>query len=121
MGMSSLLEAGPAIGNLVPAVLGLGAIPLAYTMFKFFRRSRPTHMDWLYKHMECMLVSGIIFHTALAITVSIRLLYQGLLSGPAGLIPWVLPTVIGVPVTFAWILRYKMKFGLGGRERSGSH
>jgi len=116
IGVSSLVEVGPAIHNTMPAVLGLVAVPLAYTMLKFVRRSRATHMDWWYKHMECMLVSGIIFHTALAITVSNRLLQQGLLDGPAALIPWVLPTVIGVPVTFAWILRYKMKVGPRGWE-----
>ena len=82
-------------------------------MLKFVRRSRPTHMDWWYKHMQCMLVSGIIFHTALAITISIRLVHQGLLDGPAALIPWVLPTAVGVPVIFVWILSYMRKFGPG--------
>lgn len=113
MGISGLREDGPAIYNVMPAILGLGAVPLAYTMLRFFRRPRPAHMDWWYKHMECMLVSGIIFHTALAITVSIRLLHQELLDGPVAMIPWVLPTVIGVPVTFVWILLYQRKFGPG--------
>ena len=114
MGVAGFLEAGPAIHNTMPAVLGLVAVPVVYTMLKFVRRSRPTHMDWWYKHMECMLVAGIIFHTALAITVSTRLMHQGLLDGPAAMIPWVLPTAVGVPVIFAWILRYKIKFGPGG-------
>ena len=110
VGIRSLTDDGPAVHNLMPAVLGSGAVPLAFMMLRFVRRSRPRHRDWWCKHMECMLVSGIIFHTALAITISIRLLHQGLLSGPQGLIPWVLPTVIGVPVTFAWILYYKRRF-----------
>lgn len=113
MGVSSFLEDGPAIHNTMPAALGLVALPVVYTMLKFVRRSRPTHMDWWYKHMECMLVSGIIFHTALAITLSIRLVHQGLLDGPAALIPWVLPTAVGVPIIFVWIIRYKIKFGPG--------
>jgi hypothetical protein len=118
MGVSGLLDSGPAIQNVMPLFLGLVAVPLTFTMLRFVRRSRPAHMDWWYKHMECMLVSGIIFHTALAITVSNRLLQQGLLSGPAALVPWVLPTVIGVPVTFVWILRHKLKFGSGGLEQA---
>jgi hypothetical protein len=118
LGISGIVGTGPAIQNVMPSFLGLVAVPLAYTMLRFVRRSRPAHMDWWYKHMECMLVSGIIFHTALAITVSNRLLQQGLLSGPAALVPWVLPTVIGVPVTFVWILRHKMRFGPGGREQA---
>lgn len=117
MGISGLLASGLEIQNVMPSFLGLVAVPLAFTMLRFVRRSRPAHMDWWYKHMECMLVSGIIFHTALAITVSNRLLQQGLLSGPAALIPWVLPTVIGVPVTFVWILRHKMRFGSSGQKQ----
>jgi hypothetical protein len=116
MGITSLREDGPAIHNLMPAVSGLGAVPLAYAMQRFFRRTRPRPMDWWYKHMECMLVSGIIFHTALAITMSIRLLHQGLLNGPAALIPWVLPTIIGVPITFVWIFYYKRRFGSAQRK-----
>jgi hypothetical protein len=118
MGISGLLGSGPAIQNVMPLFLGLVAVPLAFTMLRFVRRSHPAHMDWWCKHMECMLVSGIIFHTALAITVSNRLLQQGLLSGPAALVPWVLPTVIGVPVTFVWVLRHKMRFGPGEREQA---
>jgi hypothetical protein len=116
MGIGSLWEDGPAVQSVMPAVLGSGAVPLAYTMLRFRRRSHPTPMDWWCKHMECMLVSGIIFHTALAITISIRLLNQGLLDGPAAMVPWVLPTLIGVPVTFVWILLYKMRFAPGKRE-----
>jgi hypothetical protein len=120
MGISGLLGSGPEIRNVMPSFLGLVAVPLAYTMLRFVRRSRPAYMDWWYKHMECMLVSGIIFHTAFAITVSNRFLQQGLLSGPAALVPWVLPTAIGVPVTFVWILRHKMRFGSSVREQAES-
>ena len=117
-GISRLLAVGPAIHSVMPLVLGLVAVPLVYTMLKFVWRLRPAHMDWWYKHMECMLVSGIIFHTALAITVSQRLMHQELLRGALALVPWLLPTVIGVPVTCVWILRYKFKFGPGGREHA---
>jgi hypothetical protein len=116
MGISGILGFGPAIQNVMPSFLGLVAVPLAYTMLRFVRRSRPAYMDWWYKHMECMLVSGIIFHTALAITVSTRLVHQGLLDGPAALIPWVLPTAVGVPVTIVWILYYKRRFGSAQRQ-----
>jgi hypothetical protein len=103
--------AGPGINSLMPAILGIVAMPLAYGKVKFVRRSRPTYMDWWYQHMECMLVSGISFHTALAITVSIRLMHQGLLDGPAARIPWVLPTVVGAPATWFWIRHYQIKSG----------
>lgn len=80
---------------------------------QFHLNPRELTMSWWYKHMECMLGCGIAFHTAGMVFTS-RWLGENLgyqLSGAYQLIPWILPTAIGVPATHLWILHYKLKFG----------
>jgi len=92
-------------------ILGLLGIADAKDSLKFIATPRPTPMAWWYKHMEAMVGCGIGFHTAFFVFGFSRLLPEGTLAGPFQLIPWVLPSAIGIPVLTMWIRYYKRKFG----------
>jgi hypothetical protein len=65
--------------------------------------------------MECMLGAGIGFHTAFFVFGFSRI--SGVqLPGIAALIPWVLPSLIGIPATTLWIRYYKKRFGELGQN-----
>ena len=64
---------------------------------------------WFYEHMGSILGTGIAFHTAFAVFGASRLFDLGL-SGFAAVIPWIAPTVIGVPAIAIWTRHYRKKF-----------
>jgi hypothetical protein len=75
----------------------------------FARRPYPTPMAWWYEHMGSMLGGGIAFHTAFLVLGAGRLL--GLqLYGMAAVVPWLLPTLVGLPATAIWTAYYRRKF-----------
>ena len=93
----------------------VGAIPLTELKkeLHFYRNPREFKMSWWYKHMECMLGCGVAFHTAAAL-FSFRWLERntGLtLPGIWQVVPWIIPTVVGVPLGNWWVRRYRIKFG----------
>jgi hypothetical protein len=65
---------------------------------------------WFYEHMGSMLGAGIAFHTAFAVFGATRLFDIGL-TGWISVVPWVLPTVIGIPASEIWTRYYRRKFG----------
>jgi hypothetical protein len=79
---------------------------------RFARRSYPTPMAWWYEHMQSMLGGGIAFHTAFLVLGAGRL-FGVSLEGPLALVPWLLPTVVGVPATSIWVGYYRRKFDEG--------
>lgn len=64
---------------------------------------------WMYEHLGAMLGSGIAFHTAFAVFGSARLFDIGL-SGWIAVIPWVAPSIIGIPAIILWTRHYRLKF-----------
>jgi len=78
----------------------------------------PTPMAWWYRHMECMLGAGIAFHTAFLVFGASRL-FDLRFDGPIGILPWILPSLIGVPAIAIWTRHYKRKFGETSRPRRG--
>lgn len=79
----------------------------------FHRNPQAEAMSWWYKHMECMLGCGVAFHTA-GLLFALRWLSRNHgISLPTSLmfIPWILPSLIGIPVTNRWIGYYREKFG----------
>ena len=86
---------------------------------RFARRPYATPMAWWYEHMRSMLGGGIAFHTAFLVLGAGRLL--GLrLDGMAAVVPWILPSLIGIPASAIWIRYYQRKFGDAGRRPSGN-
>ncbi len=65
---------------------------------------------WMYEHLGAMLGCGIAFHTAFAVFGSSRL-FELSLPGLWQVLPWILPTLIGVPATIIWTRIYKRRFG----------
>jgi hypothetical protein len=76
---------------------------------KFARRPYPTPMAWWYEHMGSMIGGGVAFHTAFLVLGAGRLL--GItIEGPAALVPWLLPTIVGVPASAIWVGYYRRRF-----------
>jgi hypothetical protein len=77
---------------------------------RYARRPPATPMAWWYEHMGSMLGGGIAFHTAFLVLGAGRLL--GLqLEGLTAVVPWILPSLIGIPATAIWTRFYRRKFG----------
>jgi hypothetical protein len=76
---------------------------------RFARSPRETRMAWWYEHMGSMLGGGIAFHTAFLVIGAGRLLGTQL-TGITAVIPWVLPSVIGIPATAIWVAYYRRRF-----------
>ena len=95
----------------------VGAIPLTELKkeLHFYRNPRELKMSWWYKHMDCMLGCGVAFHTA-ALLFSFRWLEKNTgfaLPGIWQVVPWIIPTVVGVPLSQWWIAQNRAKFGDG--------
>jgi hypothetical protein len=92
----------------VPVGAGVGGLATAWWDGRFIFKPRSSPMDWLYKHMEFMLRTGIAYHTAFAVFV-LTPWFGSLGSGSWALVPWVLPSVIGVPAAWLWIRQYRRR------------
>ena len=97
--------------DLSPILLGLSPIGL-FTgpgMLRLMRNPGARHMGWFYSHLGSMLGGGIAFHTAFAVFGAQRFwAYE--LAGPFAIVPWILPTVIGIPAIIVWTRYYRRKF-----------
>ena len=99
-----------------PVFLALSPIGflIGFGDLRFARRPYPSRMAWWYEHMNSMLGGGIAFHTAFLVLGSGRLLGISL-DGAWAVLPWLLPTIIGVPASAIWTRYYRRKFGEDGR------
>lgn len=77
---------------------------------RYARRPPPTRMAWWYEHMGSMLGGGIAFHTAFFVLGAGRLLGISM-DGAWAALPWLLPTIVGVPASAIWTAYYRRKFG----------
>ncbi len=98
--------------DLSPILLGLSPIGL-FTgpgMLRLMRNPGARHMGWFYSHLGSMLGGGIAFHTAFAVFGAQRFwAYE--LTGPFAIVPWILPTLVGIPAIIIWTRHYRRKFG----------
>ncbi len=95
-----------------PILLGLSPIGLftGRGMLRLMRNPGAQHMGWFYSHLGSMLGGGIAFHTAFIVFGAQRLwAYE--LAGSLAVVPWILPTVIGIPAIVVWTRYYRRKFG----------
>lgn len=79
-------------------------------MLKYARGQRQERMAHWYEHMGSMIGGGIAFHTAFAV-FGIQRFIDYDLSGIVGLLPWMLPTIIGTCAIVIWTRYYRKKFG----------
>ena len=73
------------------------------------RNPRTEHMGWFYSHMGSMLGGGIAFHTAFAVFGAQRI-WDYSLAGAWGVLPSILPTLVGIPGIALGTLYYKKRF-----------
>jgi hypothetical protein len=94
----------------VPTILGIVSVIPAVGSLNYILRPRPTPMAWWYVHMSEMLGVGIGFHTAFLV-FGVQRFVSIQVEGAWRLVPWVLPTLVGVPAISLWVAYYKRKFG----------
>lgn len=87
--------------------IGVGT---GYGMLKYMGGAQQSPRSWFYEHLGAMLGAGIAFHTAFAVFGITRLFDIGL-TGWVAVIPWIAPTVIGIPAISIWTKHYQRKFG----------
>ena len=95
-----------------PMLLGLSPVGLftGRNMLRLMRDPGGRRMGWFYSHLASMLGGGIAFHTAFIVFGAQRLwAYE--IAGPLAVVPWLLPTIVGVPAIVVWTRRYRRKFG----------
>ena len=81
-------------------------------MLNLMRNPGVEHMGWFYSHMGSMLGGGIAFHTAFAV-FGLQRIWDYSFAGALGVLPWILPTLIGVPGIVLGTRYYRRKFGRG--------
>ncbi|HYF52027.1 MAG TPA: hypothetical protein VEJ63_21640 [Planctomycetota bacterium] len=89
-----------------PIGILIGAGNLRYSF-----RPPPERMGWWYEHMGSMLGAGIAMHTAFLVFGLRRFVVLEL-----GVLPWIAPTLVGVPVIYIWTTYYRKKFASGHAE-----
>ena len=97
-----------------PILLGLSPVGFitASNMLRVMRNPGSPPMGWLYSHLGSMLGGGIAFHTAFAV-FGVQRVIAFELPGPLAVLPWLLPTIVGVPVIIVWSRHYRRKFSRG--------
>jgi len=78
-------------------------------MLKYMKGNQISKRAWLYEHLGSMIGAGIAFHTAFAVFGMSRMFDIGL-TGAYAVIPWILPTIIGIPASIIWRRHYQKKF-----------
>lgn len=93
-------------------LFALSPIGIANGIGQLRYTSKPvrSRRQWFYEHMSAMLGAGIAFHTAFAVFGSTRI-FDIALTGWVAIIPWIAPTVIGIPAITIWTRHYQRKFG----------
>lgn len=95
-----------------PVFLGLSPLGffLGYTALRFILSGpAPGKRAWWRSHLGGMIGTGIAAHTAFAVFGLSRLL-DGVFVGWMSMIPWIAPTLIGVPVIVLSLKRYGKVF-----------
>jgi hypothetical protein len=112
----AMIALASVVGRPVFAALSPIGLLIGVGNLRYARRPETSHMAWWYEHMASMLGGGIAFHTAFLVIGAGRALGP-YLTGIYGLIPWVLPSIIGIPATRIWIRYYRRKFEGGPDSR----
>ncbi|MEM6689484.1 MAG: hypothetical protein AAF664_08665 [Planctomycetota bacterium] len=93
----------------LPLALGAFFAFDSRSAIRFLLSNESRDKEWWYLHMECMLGGGIAFYTAFFVFGFSRL--SGVeLSGFMQVIPWIIPSAIGIPATHLWIASYRRRF-----------
>ena len=92
-----------------PILLGMSPIGVIIGSNNLRVIRRPgEHMAWLYSHLGSMLGGGIAFHTAFLVFGSGRFVSLDI-PGTLAVLPWILPTLVGIPAIVLWTRHYRRK------------
>ncbi len=110
-----------AWSRLSPILLAMSPIGLftGLGMLRLMRKPGAEHMGWFYSHLGSMLGGGIAFHTAFVV-FGVQRLWAYELAGPLAVVPWILPTAIGVPAIYHLdpILSAEVRSGASGTSNA---
>lgn len=95
--------------SIVLLSLSPGGIAVGSGILTYLNRGAEEHMGWFYSHMGAMIGGGIAFHTAFAVFGAQRI-FQYSLDGAFAVVPWIAPTLIGVPALIAGRRYYQRRF-----------
>ncbi len=111
-GSIAVIAVGAAMRQ--PILLALSPIGIlgGISALRYARQIDHSSMSWWYEHMGGMLGTGIAFHTAFFVFGAARLFDLGL-DGLVAVVPWVLPSLIGVPAIVIWTSYYRRHFRHG--------
>lgn len=88
------------------AILLYALSPLGFLIgietISFQRRGNSSPNHWVAEHVDGMMGSGIAFHTAFFVFGAGQIFEPLLADSPIQILPWILPAVIGIPVTMLW-------------------
>jgi len=112
------LVAFASLGTQVVGLIGADGIFTGTRMLNLMRNPGAEHMDWFYSHMGSMLGGGIAFHTAFAV-FGLQRIWDYSFAGALGVLPWTLPTLIGVPGIVLGTRHYRRKFRRGPARAAG--
>lgn len=98
-----------AVRQPVPLFMSPIGVLIGIGQLQFARQPYATPMAWWYEHMGSMLGGGIAFHTAFLVLGAGRL-FGIQFDGWVAVMPWILPTAIGIPASEIWTRYYKRKF-----------
>jgi hypothetical protein len=104
----SLWTSGIQSRYYVPLVIAIVSLIDYFEQRRFVTHLQPRRA-WFYKHLECMIGCGIAFYTAASVTFFGRVLQLNL-PGTLALVPWLLPTAIGLPAMSLAKRHYQRKF-----------
>lgn len=82
---------------------------VGYGMWAYISGKSTSKRQWWYEHMGTFITCGIGFHTAFTVFGVNRLFDLGL-EGPFAVLPWLAPTIIGIPALRIWEGYYRRKF-----------
>ena len=97
-------EASPILLALSPVGLSNGR-----GMLSLMREPDRERTGWFYSHLGSMLGGGIAFHTAFAVFGAQRL-WSYSFDGLLGILPWILPALVGVPGIALATRYYRRRF-----------
>lgn len=104
---ATLVPTGWSLLLYVLSPIGVGT---GWPILEYMRGDCDSPRAWFYEHMSATIGAGIAFHTAFAVFGASRL-FELPTTGWLSILPWVLPTAIGVPGLALWKRHYQGKFG----------
>jgi hypothetical protein len=110
--VASVVVIGLGLWFRQPILLALSPIGIlgGGDALRYARREPTSRMSWWYEHMGGMLGTGVAFHTAFMVFGARQMFGLGG-DGVLAVVPWILPTAIGIPAIVIWTNYYRRRFG----------